>query len=64
MSKFNHTIILESKPTQRIVKRIALLAFSSLRYNAKSATRIPILLAIAASDVRDAWLETAQRESK
>ena len=60
MSKVTHTITLESKPTQRIVKRLALLAFTSLRYTANSTAQIPNVLTIAASDVRDAWRETAQ----
>ena len=59
MSKVTHTITLESKPTQRIVKRLALLAFSTIRYTANSTTQIPKVLTIAASDMRDAWRETA-----
>ena len=63
MSKVTHTITLESKPTQRIVKRLALLAFTSLRYTTNSTAQIPNVLNLAASDVRDAWRETAQTKS-
>ena len=59
MSKVTHTITLESKPTQRVVKRLALFAFSTIRYTANNTAQIPKVLTIAASDVRDAWRETA-----
>lgn len=59
MSKVTHTITLDSKPTQRIVKRLALLACNAIRYSANSTAQIPKELVIAASDVRDAWRETA-----
>ena len=63
MSKFTNTITLDSKPTQRIVKRLSLLAFTSLRYTTNSTAQIPNVLNLAASDVRDAWRETAQTKS-
>ena len=59
MSKVTNTITLESKPTQRIVKRLALLAFSTIRNTANNTAQIPNVLTVAASDVRDAWRETA-----
>ncbi len=63
MSKTTHTITLNSTKSKRIVKRLALYAFSSLRYTTNSASKIPSVLSVAASDVRDAWRESANQKA-
>lgn len=59
MSKTTHTITLKSPTQKRIVKRLALFAFSTLRSTASGASNLSTVLIEAASDVRDAWRETA-----
>lgn len=59
MTKATQTITLESPAPRRIVKSLALFAFGTLRGTVNSATKLPGVLLDAASDVRDAWRETA-----
>jgi hypothetical protein len=48
------------QPTERIVKRGALLAFRALRAVTAHAKKTPGALAQAATDVRAAWQESAR----
>lgn len=48
------------QPTERLVKRAARFAFSTLRILASKASTVPGTLSQAASDVREAWQETAR----
>lgn len=59
MTKATQTITLESPAPRRVVKRLALFAFSTIRGTVSSAIKLPSALLDAASDVRDAWRETA-----
>ena len=63
MSKTTHTITLKSTESKRFVKRLALYAFSTLRYTTSSASKIPGVLSVVASDVRDAWRESANQKA-
>ena len=43
----------------RLVKRLALTAFSDVRYVASTLAQLPAVAAYTAQDIRDAWRETA-----
>jgi len=58
--KHKQTITLDSKPSNSIVKRLALLTFGSMRGALHGSTKITTVINQAASDVRDAWRETAR----
>ncbi len=61
--KHQQTITLDPKPSNRMVKRLALLTFSSMRGALHGSTKITTVINQAASDVRDAWCETARSNS-
>ncbi len=63
MSKTTHTITLKSTESKRFVKLLALYAFSTLRHTTNNASKIPSALSDAASDVRDAWRESANQKA-
>lgn len=55
-----HKIIqLEAPSKTRIVKRLALTAFSGVRVVASALSQLPVLTTHTAHDIRDAWRETA-----
>ena len=60
MYRIKHTITLETPPSQRIVKSLALLTFCGVRFALHKASKLPGILAQASNDVCDAWRETAQ----
>lgn len=45
----------DEQPTERLVKRGALLAFRALRAVTAQAKKAPGVIALAVSDVREAW---------
>lgn len=45
---------------ETLVKRGALVAFRALRLAAEQARQVPVVLAQASADVRDAWRESAR----
>lgn len=63
MSKTSHTITLKSKETERLVKRLATVAFIGVRSAMLNTGRIPKVLAIAATDIQEAWRDSANRKS-
>ena len=52
----------EKQPTERIVKRGALILFRGLRALTEQAAKAPGVIAQASADIRDAYYETANRE--
>jgi hypothetical protein len=60
MTKSKQTITLKPKESKRITKRLALFAFSTFRGAIDNATKLPGVLLETASDIRDAWQETAR----
>lgn len=60
MTKHKQTITLNPKQTNRMVKRLALLTFSSMRGALHGSTKLSTVVTQAASDIRDAWRETAR----
>ena len=49
-----------TKPSDRLVKRGALLAFKALRALTNQAKEVPGVLAQATADVREAWAESSR----
>ncbi len=64
MTKSKQTIKLKSPASRRVVKSLALFAFSTLRGTVSSASKLPGFISDAASDIRDAWRETASQKHK
>lgn len=60
MKTSKNTITLETPPSQRLVKSLALLTFCGVRFALHKASKLPGILAQASNDVCDAWRETAQ----
>lgn len=60
MNRIKNTITLETPPSQRLVKSLALLTFCGVRLALHKASKIPGVMAQASNDVCDAWRETAQ----
>ena len=60
MNRNKHTITLETQPSQRLVKSLALLTFCGIRFALHKVSKVPGVMAQASSDVCDAWRETAQ----
>lgn len=57
------TITLKSVPTERVVKRVATLAFIGLRHVLKNASKIPDIVTVAAGDIKQAWRDTSKPKS-
>jgi hypothetical protein len=57
------TITLKSVQTERIVKRVATLAFIGLRLMLNNSTKIPEIFSTAAGDIKQAWHDTANPKS-
>lgn len=57
------TITLESVQTERVVKRVATLAFIGLRLALNNTAKIPDIVTVAAGDIKQAWRDTAQPKS-
>ena len=49
-----------TEPSDRLVKRGALLAFKALRALTNQAKEVPGVLAQATADVREAWAESSR----
>ena len=61
MKVHNQSIQLaNSQPADRLVKRGARALFTLVRSTAGQAQRVPGILAQAATDVREAWTESAR----
>ena len=60
MKTSKNTITLETPPSQRLVKSLALITFCGVRFALHKASKIPGVMAQASNDVCDAWRETAQ----
>ena len=52
-------IELSSEPSQRLVKRLALATFRTLRAASTQASKVPGVLAQAGADIKCAWQESA-----
>lgn len=57
------TITLKPVPTERVVKRVATLAFIGLRLVLNNSAKIPEIVSVAAGDVKQAWRDTANPKS-
>ena len=60
MNNIKHTIILKVPPSQRLVKRLALLTFSGVHSLLNNVSKVPDVMAQASHDVCEAWRETAR----
>jgi hypothetical protein len=55
-----HKLIQLEAPTKtRIIKRLALTAFSGVRVVASALSQLPEVTTLTAHDIRDAWIESA-----
>lgn len=59
MSKQTQKIVLDTAPSDRIVKRVATFAFKGMRNLLSSAGKLPGIVSIAAGDVQEAWRDTS-----
>jgi hypothetical protein len=57
------TITLKTVPSERVVKRIATLAFIAVRYVISNTNNLPEKVTVAAGDIKQAWRDTAQPKS-
>jgi hypothetical protein len=55
----NHIIKLQAPIKTRIIKRLALTAFSGVRVVASALSQLPEVTTLTAHDIRDAWIESA-----
>jgi hypothetical protein len=60
MKVHQQSIPLNNQPSERLFKRGAVLAFKALRAMTSQAKEVPGILSQAATDVREAWAETAR----
>lgn len=60
MNTTKHTITLETPPSQRLVKRLAIMTFSGVHSVLHNASKVPDVMAQASHDVCEAWRETAR----
>ena len=59
MKRDTKIIQLDAPKKTRLVKRLALTAFSGVRYVAGTLSQLPVVASHTAHDIRDAWRETA-----